>query len=123
MRRLLSIVLAAALLWAPSTLAIAAKARCPELSVYLEGSSTTMGVVYTERLTMHKVSGGRGYEGKWLIDEFEQQMDYPWELRPTAPPTSGRIDMGLGMWMNNVSRQVGPRTLLVTSTAGNYRCV
>lgn len=121
MRRLLSIVLAAAVLWAQSTAAMASKARCPELSVYLEGSSTTMGVVYTERLTMHKVSGGRGYDGKWLIDEFEQQMDYPWELRPTAPSTSGRIDMGLGMWMNNVSRQVGPRTLLVTSTAGNYQ--
>ncbi len=108
------------LVWASSGTALAARAKCPELSVYLEGSTTAMGVVYTERLTMHKVSGGSAYDGKWLVDEFEQQIDYPWNLIPTVPPTSTRVDMGLGMWMDNQSRQVGPRTLLITSTAGNY---
>lgn len=121
MRRILFSILYAAILCTPPGVAFAAKATCPELSVYLEGSSNNMGVVYTERLTMHKVSGGPGYDGKWLIDELEQQMDYPWELKPMVPPTSTRVDMGLGMWMNNFSRQVGPRTLLITSTAGNYQ--
>ena len=101
--------------------AIAGKARCPDFSVSLQGSTTNMGVVYTERLTLSKVSGGSGYNGKWLVEEFEQQIDYPWELKPMVPPTSGRIDMGLGMWMNNFSRQQGPRTLMMTSTAGNYQ--
>lgn len=99
----------------------AGKARCPDLSATLVGSTTNMGVVYTERLTLSKVSGGGGYDGKWLVEELEQQIDYPWDLNAGVPTTSGRIDMGLGMWMNNFSRQQGPRTLLITSTAGNYQ--
>ena len=121
MKRLIFSFFAAVTLLAPAGLACAAKAKCPELSVYLEGTSTFMGAVYTERLTMHRVSGGRGYDGKWLIDEFEQQVDYPWVVSPAIPPSDIRVDMGLGMWMNTFSRQVGPRTLLVTSTAGNYQ--
>src|SRR5574342_1362080 len=80
-----------------------------------------MGATTTERLTMHRTSGGKGYDGKWLIDEYEIQNDYPFDLKPTAPSTSARVDMELGMWMNTFGRQVGPRTLLITSTAGNYQ--
>ncbi|PKN28498.1 MAG: hypothetical protein CVU64_12940 [Deltaproteobacteria bacterium HGW-Deltaproteobacteria-21] len=121
MPRLMFSLIAAGVLFAQSGVACAAKAKCPELSVYLEGTSTFMGAVYKERLTMHRVSGGNGYDGKWLIDEFEQQIDYPWVVSPAIPPSNTRVDMGLGMWMNNFSRQVGPRTVLVTSTAGNYQ--
>jgi hypothetical protein len=77
----------------------AATARCRGYSVILTGSSMIYGVRYTEIVQLQKVSGGPGYNGRWVIAKFTQINVYPWQVRISLT-TQNVVKLGYGMTMN-----------------------
>lgn len=92
------------LLSLPAT-SLAAKVQCPPYSVVLVGNSAMPGgVTYRSRLEMHKATGG-GYNGKWLVDRFEQENTYPHSVENPLGPlhSEDKVQFGAGTWMKCVS--------------------
>jgi hypothetical protein len=79
--------------------AFAANVRCPRYMAVLEGmSQMPYGVTYRERIEMHKIGNGAGLQGKWQIDEYEQENVYPFS-GPIHFALDTNVPFGLGQSM------------------------
>jgi hypothetical protein len=102
----------------PATPTMAAKAKCPRFSVVLEGSKQFIpGYTYSERVELHKISAGDGYNGKWRIARFVQTTTLP---RMITPPVSagGPVSFGFGMGTTCNTVTIG-NSIINTCTGGN----
>jgi hypothetical protein len=99
--------------------ALAAKAKCPRYSVILEGMAQIMaGFTYSEQVELHKVGGGAGYNGKWLIDRFVATNTYPYNIKPPVAG-GGPVNFGFGMGTTCNAVTIG-NSIINTCTGGTF---
>ena len=97
----------------------AGKVKCHNVAVILKGTKPgpMKGSSYHERLEMHKISGGPGYNGKWKVDLFHQVNVYPWSM--PAHTSNKKTKFSKNSWMQCKSVMGGNR-LVTDCTGGNY---
>lgn len=114
----LTMILLAMLTILSSVNALCGTVKCPDNFVILEGTGSFMaGYTYTEHVEMYRISGSKGYDGKWKIDLFRQVTTYPHAINPPIT-TDNIVEFGYGMKMH-CHAVAGGNQVVSTCTEGN----